>query len=417
MSGKKILIFIFLLALAGRLAYVLFFAGSYLSPDSSEWIGNAQLLISDHTYGDSWRPPLYSFFLALVYFLFGQSLLVVRIAQAFLGAATCLLVYYIGRNVFNRKVGFIGACFCGLYPYFIYYTGDVLSETLFTFLLAASLAGLVYFQEKPTYHRAILSGFCLGLTSLCKPVILPFIFLLPVWGIIVYRQQLRRVLPKVIIVFAAALLAILPWSVRNYLYYHEFTLISTSGVYLWMSYNPYTVRLEKIPELLPAQDQNSNYLPADFEYFPKQRFMEINKLPRMEADKVFKREAWDFMKNDPKTVIWLWYKRFFHFWRLYPLVATPANKVAAFLTSGSVIILGWMGLIMSIKNWRKTMLFLLLLGTYTVVHIVSLTNIRYRVPIDTFMMVFAAYALWRLYLLLRKKVSIHEEHPARHHQS
>lgn len=397
MSEKKKLLLLLLVALAVRMAYVLFFAGSYLSPDSSEWIANARLIVSAHAYGDSWRPPLYSFFLALVYFLFGQTILAIRVAQALLGAVTCLLVYYLGRTIFNKKVGFIGACLCSFYPYFIYYTGDVLTETLLTFLLAASLACLVYFQEGPTGHKAILAGFCFGLTSLCKPVILPFVFLLPGWGILVYRQQLRQILPKIIIILTATVLVILPWSIRNYFYYHEFSLISTSGASLWLAYNPFSARLEKLPELLSAQDRNSNVLTNEFEYYPRQRFAEINNLPRLEADKVFKKEAWDFIKNNPKTVVWLWYKRFFHFWRLYPLVATTANKIAAFLTSGLVIILGWLGLLISIRNWRKTILFLFLLSTYTLVYIFSLTNIRYRIPIDTFMMVFAAYTLWRLY--------------------
>ncbi|MDD5132682.1 MAG: hypothetical protein PHH44_08490 [bacterium] len=152
----------------------------------------------------------------------------------------------------------------------------------------------------------------------------------------------------------------------------------------------------KLSIIIPAYNEE-NTIVESYNGLTRQRFMEINNLPRLEADKVFKKEAWDFIKNNPKTVVWLWYKRFFHFWRLYPLIATPANKIAAFLTSGSVIILGWLGFIITIRNWRKTILFLFLLGTYTVVHVVSLTNIRYRVPIDTFMMVFAAYTIWWFY--------------------
>jgi 4-amino-4-deoxy-L-arabinose transferase-like glycosyltransferase len=399
---KKFLTLLFILALAIRLIYVLFFAGSYLAQDSGDWIANAQLLISDHTYGDSWRPPLYSFYLALVFLLFGQSLLAVCVAQALLGAATCLLVYYIGRTVFNKKVGLIGACLCSFYPYFIYYTGDVMAETMLTFLLSGSLACLIYFQEGPTYKRAMLAGLCLGLTSLCKPVILPFVILLPGWGIIVYRRQIRQVLPKIIIILTATILVILPWSIRNYLYYHEFCLISTGGAAFWFSYNPLTIKLEKLPELLSLQDQNQHSLSNDFEYYPRQRYAEISKLPRMEADKVFMQEAWDFIKNNPKTVVWLWYKRFFHFWRLYPLVATPANKMVAFLTSGFVIIFGWLGLLISFRHWRKTLIFLFLFGTYTFVYMISLTNIRYRIPIDACLMVFAAYTLWWLYQRVRR---------------
>lgn len=393
MSEKKFLTVLFISALAIRLVYVIFFAGSYLSQDSGDWLSIARLLVEQHSYGDSWRAPLYSFLLAGTHLFFGESLLAIRIIQAMLGALTCLLVYYIAKSIFHKKAGIISSLLAVFYPYFIYYTGDVLAETLLTFLLAASIACLVYFQQKPDYHRALLAGFCLGLTILCKPVILPLVLLLPLWGIMVFSRPWRQVLGVIALIWLGLLLVMLPWSIRNYFYYHQFSLVSPSGANLWVSYNPLVERLEQIPDLLSAADQNSRTLPADFEYYPRERYAEINRLPRLEGEKVFKEEAWTFIKQHPRKVAWLWYKRLLHFWRLYPLVATPANKLAALLTSGIVIIGGWIGIFISWRYWNKTLLLLLLLSTYTVVYTFFLTNIRYRVPIDTCLMVFAGYAL------------------------
>lgn len=404
-------------ALLVRLIYVLFFAGAYLYPDSQDWIATALRLVQLHTYGDCWRPPLYPFFLAGIYFFCGESLLAVRIFQSVLGALTCLLLYFTGRTVFNRKVGFICSILALLYPYFIYYTGDILAETILTFLLSASIASIAWFQREPDFRRAGLTGLCLGLTALCKPVILPFVVVVLCWMIFRLRHQCLRALQTSLLTGTVTLLVILPWTIRNYIYYHEFILVSTGGLALWMSYNPYTERLEQVPELLSTADQNSHSLPEDFTYYPVKRYAEINSLPRLEADRIFRQEAMDFIRNNPGKVVWLWYKRLGHFWRLYPLVATPANKIVALVSSGTVIIGGWIGIILSWRRWPDSRLLLGLVLTYTLVYVISLTNIRYRVPLDGVMMVFAALALWRMSVYyFCKKGSADEKNPASYHQ-
>jgi 4-amino-4-deoxy-L-arabinose transferase-like glycosyltransferase len=397
LSEKKILIWVFIIALAVRLAYVLFFAGTYLSPDSQEWIANARQLLAQHAYGNSWRPPLYSFFLAAIYFVCGESVLAVRILQAFLGAFTCLLVYFAGKTVFHQKVGLISGILAAFYPYFIYYSGDILAETLLIFLLSASVASLAWFQQQTDYRRAVLAGLCLGLTILCKPVILPFVFLLLCWILIILRRQWRRACWTALLTGLTVVLVMLPWTIRNYLYYHELILVSTSGATLWLSYNPLAERLERLPELLSTAEQNSRVLPNDFEYYPQQRYALINSLPRQVADQVFREEAWDFIKKNPRKVLWLWSKRLGHFWRLYPLVATPASRIAAAVSSSIVIIGGWAGIFISWRTWPKSRLLVLLIIVYTAAYSFFLTNIRYRVPLDTVMMIFAALAWWQLY--------------------
>lgn len=397
LSEKKYLISIFIAALSARLVYVLIFAGPYLSPDSQDWIAGTRLIVEQHTFGDYWRPPLYSFFLAGIYYFLGESVSAVRIIQSLLGAFTCLMVYFAGKILFNRKTGMIGSILAAFYPYFIYYTGDILSETLLTFLLSSSVALLVWFQQRPGYRRAILSGFCLGLTSLCKPVILPFVLLFLVWIVIALRRQRAHAWLTVLLVGSSVLLAILPWTIRNYFYYHEFILVSTSGPALWFSYNPFAERLERVPELLPTAQQNKHSLPDDFTYYPVKRYAEINSLPRKEANQVFREEAWYYMKKNPAKVLWLWYKRLGHFWRLYPLVATSTNKIAAFVSSGIVVIGGWAGIFISWQIRPKCRLLVWLIVSYTAIYCFFLTNIRYRVPLDAVMMIFAAIAIYRLY--------------------
>src|SRR5713226_9735515 len=60
------------------------------------------------------RAPLYPLMIGGIYSLFGDQSTLVLIAQCLLLAGTCVLVYLIGRRVFNERTGFIAALICAL---------------------------------------------------------------------------------------------------------------------------------------------------------------------------------------------------------------------------------------------------------------------------------------------------------------
>ncbi len=59
--------------------------------------------------------PLYYYFLALCYLISGYNLIFPRVVQFILGVVTCLLTYLIGKQLFNKTVGMIGALLCALW--------------------------------------------------------------------------------------------------------------------------------------------------------------------------------------------------------------------------------------------------------------------------------------------------------------
>ena len=46
--------------------------------------------------------PFYPYLLGLIYFLFGHSILIARIFQIVLGSVSCVLLYFIGKKVFDK---------------------------------------------------------------------------------------------------------------------------------------------------------------------------------------------------------------------------------------------------------------------------------------------------------------------------
>ena len=84
----------------------------------------------------SWRSPLYPLFLASVYFLFGHNYEIVRIIQAIIGTMTCLIIYFIGKNLYSKSIGLLAALLAALNISFICAERLLLTEAILTFLLA-----------------------------------------------------------------------------------------------------------------------------------------------------------------------------------------------------------------------------------------------------------------------------------------
>ena len=177
MVGEKknthILITILFLALILRIGFVLNLPLEFIQKwesDAAVYRSIAVNLINTHTYGrevgiaDAQDPPLYPFFLALIYKLFGAEktgIIVIRLVQSFLGVLTCLLVYLIATRIFNQKIGILSSLIVAVHPAIIAYTGLHLTETLFIFLL--SLFVLYFIKSYFVYSISTKDTFLCGL--------------------------------------------------------------------------------------------------------------------------------------------------------------------------------------------------------------------------------------------------------------
>lgn len=100
------------------------FSGGYDDYIFDNW---AQEILKGNWLGDKliyiYRMPLYVYFLSFIYFLFGHMYAAVYISHSLLGAATCVVVYAIGRMLFSRGVGLLAGFIVALYGPILFYTG------------------------------------------------------------------------------------------------------------------------------------------------------------------------------------------------------------------------------------------------------------------------------------------------------
>jgi 4-amino-4-deoxy-L-arabinose transferase-like glycosyltransferase len=162
-------------------------------------------------------PPGYSWFLAANYRLFGEGLNTARTANAVIGALTIIPIYFIGRRLFGAAAGVTGAAIAALLPSLVFWAPVLLSDTFFTFLFASIVAVLLYALRPsltPRLVPVVLAGLLIGFATLVRGqalVLLPAVLL---WWL------LSGVRPRVLLsagaaMLVAAVLVIVPWSVRN----------------------------------------------------------------------------------------------------------------------------------------------------------------------------------------------------------
>jgi len=89
----------------------------------SRWCGNDD--IADMGYG---------VYVGFVYWLTGNSIIVVRLLKCLLSTITMLMVYRLAKRNFGEQTGRVAAIFCALWPNFWYYCAVHLKETEMVFL-------------------------------------------------------------------------------------------------------------------------------------------------------------------------------------------------------------------------------------------------------------------------------------------
>jgi len=159
---------------------------------------------------------LYPELIAVVYRLGGNDFAVVLL-QCFLHAGTCLLVFSLGRRLFNARTGLLAGLFCALHPMLLRYVPDLHMETLLTFVCTLTIWLAVRFHEKPTVANGVLLG-AVGMGAvLTKGVILPYLGLFGlVSGLIALRKGSAKGVVAVVAMFVTMALLLAPWTYRNY---------------------------------------------------------------------------------------------------------------------------------------------------------------------------------------------------------
>lgn len=246
-----------LLALALRLIYLGESASSpfFSSPviDARTYVDEALALAGGAWAGPPgpfWQAPLYPYFLGLVFKVCSEDYWVPRLLQALLGAASCILLWCIGRRLFPSALALGAALAAALYGPFIYFGGELLPAIPALFLYLLFFLSLLY-PLCPGPWRWLICGLLLGLAALAVTNILLFLPFLVLWMLWPSRDTPRPWRDVALLLLGCAL-PIAPVTARNYLESGDWVLISANaGLNFYIGNNP---DYERTVNIRPGQE-------------------------------------------------------------------------------------------------------------------------------------------------------------------
>ena len=341
------------------------------------------------------RAPLYPLVIGGLYVIFGEHERVVLLAHCVFFAATCALVFDIGRRVFNRRTGALAAAACILHPMLLRYLPSLHLEIQLTLLITLVLWLMVRFHERPTIVNGFLVGLAAGLATLTKAVVLFYPVLFALGIALAYRAARRRGehdrrtpwVPLALMLVTTGF-TILPWTIRNYQVTGHIVPVSsgTSDAFLrgFVFSRTEFITLEK-PPYTDAENESSNY----FRALAASKGTEWEK-DDYETDQILNAEAKRRLLHEPLGVVRKSVVGVFTFW--YQLTSLKNSLLALVLAAAA-----WL---FAIFGWRRArregkpawLLFLPVL--YLNISLALLLALgRYSVPILPALVVLSAYGL------------------------
>ena len=98
-------------------------------------------------------PPGYNVFCWVSVHLFGDTELGLRLPAALFGIACIPTIYWLGKSIANRTVGFVAAALLTISPFAIAYSQEARAYSLFMLMAAAYIAAVLSLASKPSRTR------------------------------------------------------------------------------------------------------------------------------------------------------------------------------------------------------------------------------------------------------------------------
>jgi len=343
-------------------------------PDSRAYktIGNEIFsgnIVTNNTY-----MPLYPIWVKITGGGVSHILMVILVSVASVG-----LIFFLSLVVFKDVVSaLLSSIIASFYPHFLFYSVSGLTEVFYTFLLLLSF--LNFYRKK--YVLAII---VLVLTLLVKPtldILNPILIMLFVG--VVHKSGYKKIIKYLGIYGIMYVMFLLPWWIHQYEKYGEFVRFSLAdGIVLYSGNNSLNTTGGGVRRVNGTSDMDLN------------QFSQIeNPVRRNDA---MKGAAVSYIIKNPYNFIELAGVKFMRFWRLWPYTEHYQQwyVIAASLLSYGLVLFLAIGFVFrnSKRYFREIIPVLALIGYLTLVHMVTIGSIRYRFPLEPFLIIFASYFL------------------------
>jgi hypothetical protein len=348
---------------------------------------------------------LYTFYLVIIYYGLGYQPLLARLIQAAIaGILMPWLAYRLSSRYFDSMVGLVTAGITAVYFYFVYYAAALMSETFYiiSILWVLDVAGQMGDEKtraKPKSNlvgQGLLLGVALAVTILLRQVFLlfiPFLFMWLLWRS--HGHSLKAVFQMMLALAIATfilILAVAPWTYRNYRAFDQFVLLNTNAGFAFFWGNHPIHGYNFIPILPNDGPSYNDLIPA-----------ELKGLNEAELDRALLGRGLGFIREEPGRYLILSLTRFRDYFKFWPSTDSELiSNIARVLSFGILWPFMLYGSFLGLRRnlLPQTLLLYLFVVVYTGIHVLTWTLIRYRLPVDAVLMVFAGAAVVKIYTKL-----------------
>lgn len=188
--------------------------GDYLTPsvcgELGLWVG---------------KPPLLMWLTSLSYQAFGITNFAARFWVPIFGGSSMLVVFFLGKKLYNRAVGLLSALVLGTFTTFYTFATHAMTDVPLVFFIVASLYFLILSEDTKNGNLyAALSGLCFGLAFLTKQTSALLIPAIAVIYLLATKRSLRFLFTKRFALFlGVAALIFAPWLIyMNFRFGYDF---------------------------------------------------------------------------------------------------------------------------------------------------------------------------------------------------
>lgn len=344
-----------------------------------------------HTYADAGRElfttgtivshlvmPLYPIWAYLMGGFAGSSVAPILV-DIVLSTATIYVLYRLALELFHSRVAALLAAFAAaLYPHFIFFALTGLTETVYVFLTV--LAFLLLYRARYFWGSVALVASILVRPSL--DFLAPM--LIVVFALVVHRAGWRAAALKLGQYALIYLVLIAPWWLHNEIKYDRFVRLSLGdGIVMYLGNNP--------ANKTGGGVCNERYCDHDGTH-PAWQIQDP-----IEKNRALFQAGVDYILAEPGHFVAMAGLKFLRFWRLWPYdegYRTPLIIAASLLSYAPVLLLAGVFVVRrGVGDGRRLSPILLYVAFLTAVHLITIASVRYRLPLEPFLIVLAMAAL------------------------
>ncbi len=365
-TERTIIITIVALALALRvIAAIAIPDQSQTLFDVSDYRDAAAQLLRNWQMAELYQMPLYPLLIAITGAGVGQL-----VADITLAVISVWLVYALADQIFgDQYTRLLSATAAACYPPLIFFSVVGLSETLFITLVLAAFLDWYRGQFTPAAIFAVLAILTRPVFDIFAPV------LILTFALIVHRLPAQKALQHLGVYAVIYCVLMTPWWLNNYRLYGSFVRLTLgAGTALYAGNNP-------------LNHSGGGILRVDYD---TSTFAHIT--DPIARDRALRDAAIDYIVHNPQRFLELAALKFVRIWRIVPVNEAYRNTATVIISIASfvpLLLLAGLGLFSERHFMRRLSPILIFALGYTGIHMILVGTIRYRLPLEPFLIVFA----------------------------